>query len=156
MPRRFLLATEQRTRSFAIPVDHVEMAKHYVLSVDDLALVRTKRRSINRLGFAIQLCLLQHPGQGLGPGEHPPSDNRLRAHQLGVSPDGSTLRSPAITSGTTAIQAPASGRYVMFVPRFHSKPLNGSFEQIVQRPQVRESGLDFPYAAAWRSMFHTR
>jgi TnpA family transposase len=54
MPRRSLLSTEQRTRLFAIPVGHAEMAKHYVLSADDLALVRTKRRSINQLGFAIQ------------------------------------------------------------------------------------------------------
>jgi TnpA family transposase len=87
MPRRFLLSTEQRTRLFAIPVDHAEMAKHYVLSADDLALVRTRRRSINRLGFAIQLCLLQHPGQGPGPGEHPPEAMiGFVAHQLGVSP----------------------------------------------------------------------
>ena len=66
MPRRSLLSIEQRTRLFAIPVDHAEMAKHYVLSPDDLALIRTKRRSVNRLGFAIELCLLRHPGQGLG------------------------------------------------------------------------------------------
>jgi hypothetical protein len=37
---------------FAVPVDHAEMAKHYVLSADDLVFVRTKRRSVNRLGFA--------------------------------------------------------------------------------------------------------
>ena len=39
MPRRSLLSNEQRTRLFAVPVDHAEMAKHYVLSADDLALV---------------------------------------------------------------------------------------------------------------------
>jgi hypothetical protein len=31
------------------------MARHYVLSADDLALIRTKRRVSNRLGFAVQL-----------------------------------------------------------------------------------------------------
>jgi len=36
MPRRSLLSNEQRTRLFAVPVDHAEMAKHYVLSADDL------------------------------------------------------------------------------------------------------------------------
>ena len=56
MPRRSLLSNEQRTRLFAVPVDHAEMAKHYVLSADDLVFVRTKRRSANRLGFAVQLC----------------------------------------------------------------------------------------------------
>ena len=87
MPRRSLLSTEQRTRLFAIPVGHAEMAKHYVLSADDLALVRTKRRSINQLGFAIQLCLLQHPGQGLGPGERPPEAMiGFVARQLCVAP----------------------------------------------------------------------
>ena len=49
MPRRSLLSNEQRTRLFAIPVNHPEMATHYVLSADELALVRTKRRSVNRL-----------------------------------------------------------------------------------------------------------
>ena len=47
--------------------------KHYMLSPEDLVPVRAKRRSMNRLGFAVQLCLLRHPGQGLGPGEQPPS-----------------------------------------------------------------------------------
>jgi TnpA family transposase len=72
MPRRTLLSSEQRTRLFAIPIDPAEMARHYVLSTEDLALIRSKRRTVNRLGFAIQLCLLRHPGQGLGPDEHPP------------------------------------------------------------------------------------
>ena len=57
MSRRSLLSPEQRARLFGIPTDHAEMAKYYVLSAEDLALVRTKRRSTNRLGFAIQLCL---------------------------------------------------------------------------------------------------
>jgi hypothetical protein len=63
------------------------MATHYVLSSDDLALVRTKRRSVNRLGFAIELCLLRYPGQGLEPGENPPEVMiGFVARQLGVSP----------------------------------------------------------------------
>jgi TnpA family transposase len=72
MPRRTLLSSEQRIRLFAIPTDSAEMARHYALSSDDRELIRTKRRAINRLGFAIQLCLLRYPGQGIGPGEHPP------------------------------------------------------------------------------------
>lgn len=87
MSRRSLLSTEQRTRLFAIPVDPAEMAKHYMLSAEDLALVRTKRRTVNRLGFAIQLCLLRHPGQGLGPGKRPPEGMiGFVAQQLQVSP----------------------------------------------------------------------
>jgi Domain of unknown function (DUF4158) len=50
MPRRFLLSAEQRTRLFAIPVDYAEMAKHYVLSADDLALVRASGAPSTGLG----------------------------------------------------------------------------------------------------------
>ena len=61
------------------------MVRHYVLGADDLALIRTKRRSINRLGFAIQLCLLRYPGLGMGPAEQPPEAMiAFVAHQLGV------------------------------------------------------------------------
>jgi hypothetical protein len=48
-------------------------------------LIRTKRRSINRLGFAIQLCLLKYPGMGMGPAEQPPEAMiAFVAHQLGM------------------------------------------------------------------------
>jgi len=72
MPRRSLLSAEQRARLFDVPTTPAEMAKHYVLSPEDLLLVRAKRRNMNRLGFAAQLCILRHPGQGLGPGQQPP------------------------------------------------------------------------------------
>ena len=72
MPRRSLLSAEQRARLFDVPTTPAEMAKHYVLSPEDLMLVRAKRRSMNRLGFAVQLCLLRYPGQGLGPGQPSP------------------------------------------------------------------------------------
>ncbi len=44
-----------------------------MLGPEDLSLVRAKRRAFNRLGFAVQLCLLRHPGQGLGAGQHLPA-----------------------------------------------------------------------------------
>jgi TnpA family transposase len=72
MSRRALLSAEQRDRLFAIPADRAEMARYYVLGADDLALIRSKRRGMNRLGFAVQLCLLRYPGQGLGVGDRPP------------------------------------------------------------------------------------
>lgn len=73
MSRRTLLSPEQRARLFAVPTTPAEMARHYVLSPEDLPLVRSKRRAVNRFGFAVQLCLLRHPGQGLVPGQQPPA-----------------------------------------------------------------------------------
>ena len=87
MSRRTLLSAEQRDRLFAIPVERAEMARHYLLGADDLALIRFKRRGMNRLGFAVQLCLLRYPGQGLGPGDRPPEAMIMFvAEQVGVPP----------------------------------------------------------------------
>lgn len=88
MPRRTLLFAEQRNRLFAIPNTPAEMARYYVLGSEDLLLVRGKRRAFNRLGFAVQLCLLRQPGQGLDPGHHPPAAMlAFVAAQLGISPN---------------------------------------------------------------------
>ncbi len=87
MSRRALLSPEQRIRLFGIPVDQAEMARHYVLSVEDLALVRAKRRVSNRLGFAVQLCVLRYPGRALDPVEAPPvSMLSFVANQIGTDP----------------------------------------------------------------------
>jgi len=69
---RALLSVEQRDRLFAIPIDRADMARHYVLGAEDLKLIGSKRRAPNRLGFAVQLCLLRYPGHGLAPRDHPP------------------------------------------------------------------------------------
>ena len=53
MPRRSLLSNEQRTRLFAIPVDHAEM--RYVLSADDLALVLAQRPHFLRFVCRLRL-----------------------------------------------------------------------------------------------------
>jgi TnpA family transposase len=87
MPHRTLLSPEQRTRVLGIPTEAAEMAKHYVLSTEDLALVRTKRRLSNRLGFAVQLCALRHPGRPLEPSEVPPAAMlAFGANQVGADP----------------------------------------------------------------------
>ena len=64
-----------------------EMVRHWMLTERDLALVNERRRHHNRLGFAVQLCLLRYPGWPLKPGEMPPS-NLLEcvAEQLTVAP----------------------------------------------------------------------
>ena len=58
-----------------------------MLDVDDLALVRARRRAGNRLGFAVQLCALRHPGRVLDPLEAPPVPMLVFvAKQIGVDP----------------------------------------------------------------------
>jgi TnpA family transposase len=85
MSRRTLLSSEQRARLFSILTDPAEMATHYVLNSEDLALVRAKRRASNRLGFAVQLCALRHPGRPLDPSEAPPAPMlAFVANQLNV------------------------------------------------------------------------
>lgn len=87
MPHRTLLSPEQRTRVLGIPTEAAEMAKHYVLSTGDLALVRTKRRLSNRLGFAVQLCAFRHPGRPLERSELPPAAMlAFVANQVGADP----------------------------------------------------------------------
>lgn len=87
MPRRTLLSAEARSGLFSVTTERAEMARHYVLDAADLALIRARRRAANRLGFAVRLCLLRHPGTGLGPGERPPAAMvAFVAEQLGVPP----------------------------------------------------------------------
>jgi hypothetical protein len=87
MPPRTLLSSEQRTRLFAIPTDLADMTRHYVLDADDLALVGARRRAGNRLGFAVQLCALRHPGRVLDPSESLPDPMLVFiAKQIGVDP----------------------------------------------------------------------
>jgi len=87
MSPRALLSADQRARLFGIPVDQAEMARHYVLGPEDLALVRAKRRAANRLGFAIQLCALRYPGRAFEPLEAPPAPMlSFVASQIGADP----------------------------------------------------------------------
>ena len=87
MPRRALLTADQRARLFAIPVDPAEMARHYIFDKSDLARIRSKRRAVNQLGFAVQMCLFRFPGQGLGSGSRLPEPFLLFfANQLGIDP----------------------------------------------------------------------
>ena len=82
-----------------------------MLSAEDLALIRAKRRSSNRLGFAVQLCLLRHPGQGLGPGEQPPEAMiAFVARQLGVPTGGCspTTRCGTRPDGSTPLELQAT------------------------------------------------
>jgi len=62
MARRQLLTEEERRLLFGVPTDRDSLARHHTLTRADLDLVATRRGDPNRLGFAVQLALLRHPG----------------------------------------------------------------------------------------------
>jgi hypothetical protein len=71
MARRQLLTNEERQALLGIPLDADSMARCFTLSRADQELVARRRRDANRIGFAVQLALLRHPGIGLAQLEQP-------------------------------------------------------------------------------------
>jgi len=70
--RRQQLGEAQVADLFDPPTDQRELVRHYTLSAADLAAVRRCRGDHNRLGYALMLCYLRHPGRALRAGERPP------------------------------------------------------------------------------------
>ncbi len=67
MPRRSILSASERDSLLVLPDTQDELIRHYTFSEPDLSLIRQRRGDANRLGIAVQLCLLRFPGQGLLP-----------------------------------------------------------------------------------------
>lgn len=65
MARRSLLTAEERRRLFGVPTDEREIIRHYTLSPDDLEWLSRRHGPANKIGAAVQLCLLRHPGFGM-------------------------------------------------------------------------------------------
>jgi TnpA family transposase len=57
-----------------IPLDRAGLIEHYVLSEQDLSLIRQRRGDHNHLGIALQLALLRFPGTALLADEAPPQE----------------------------------------------------------------------------------
>ena len=88
MPRRSVLTERQRSALFDLPTDDASMLRHYTLADDDLEHVNDRRRSENRIGFALQLCALRYPGRLLSSDEVIPEKVlRFIAAQLGLTGD---------------------------------------------------------------------
>ena len=87
MPHRIVLSQSQREGFTALPIELTELAKHYTLSDVDLGMIRKRRESKNRIGFAIQLCLMRFPGRRLQSSEQLP-DKLIAfvAEQIAVNP----------------------------------------------------------------------
>ncbi|UXT61275.1 Tn3 family transposase (plasmid) [Agrobacterium fabrum] len=74
MPRRVTLTDRQKDALLRLPTSQADLLKHYTLSDEDLEHIRHRRRSHNRFGFALQLCVLRYPGRVLAPGELIPAE----------------------------------------------------------------------------------
>ncbi len=66
MGGRDLLSADEHAKLFGIPVERDALARCYGFGPGDLALIERRREDRNRLGFAIQLALMRHPGLTLG------------------------------------------------------------------------------------------
>src|SRR5271154_6855116 len=71
--RRQQLTETQIASLFDPPTEPRELVRHYTLTETDLAIVRRCRGDHSRLGCALMLCYLRHPGRPLRANERPPS-----------------------------------------------------------------------------------
>ena len=85
MARRRLLNAEAWNRLLMPPIEERDMVRHFTLSREDLALIRSRRTEATQLGFAMLLLYLRCPGRVLAAGETPPAPIiAFVARQLGV------------------------------------------------------------------------
>lgn len=89
MRKHELLTDAERERLIGIPTGRDELARLYTLEEPDLDLILQRRGDGNRLGFALQLAVLRHPGTMLAQllaraGRPPEALVRYLAHQLHV------------------------------------------------------------------------
>ena len=74
MKKHEILSPLSRAALFDPPTDPGLIVRHYMFSPEDMALIRRRRRSANRLGFAVNLAYLRFPGRAFGVEEAPPAD----------------------------------------------------------------------------------
>ena len=73
MASRRLVPASVREAILGIPSDIASLERNYLLADDDLDLIGTRRRPENRLGLALHIALLRHPGQGWLDDTDPPT-----------------------------------------------------------------------------------
>ena len=59
------MTDDERRQLFDIPTGQTALIRHYTLSPEELEFALVRRGDRNRLGVALQLCLVWHPGFGL-------------------------------------------------------------------------------------------
>jgi len=88
MPRRRLLTPAERAGLLAFPAAEEDLVRHFSLSEADLSVIGQRRGAHNRLGLAVQLCVLRYPGFVLPADAQPPSAMlAFIGRQLDIDPD---------------------------------------------------------------------
>ena len=88
MARPQRLSEAQIAELFDPPTEQRDLVRHFTLSEADLGAIRRCRGDHNRLGYALMLCYLRHPGRALRSGERPPPALlAFVAEQIGIFPD---------------------------------------------------------------------
>src|SRR5277367_6706720 len=89
MMRRQQLTETQIAALFEPSMEQRDLVRHYTLTETDLAMIRRCRGDHSRLGYALMLCYLRHPGRPLRTNERPPAVLVLFvAEQIDVRPGG--------------------------------------------------------------------
>ena len=88
MARPQRLNETQIAELFDPPTEQRDLVRHFTLSEADLGAIRRCRGDHNRLGYALMLCYLRHPGRALRSGERPPPALlAFVAEQIWILPD---------------------------------------------------------------------
>ena len=86
--RRQQLTETQIAALFDPPTEPRELVRYYTLTETDLAMVRRCRGDHSRLGYALMLCYLRHPGRPVRTNERPPAALvSFVAEQIDVRPE---------------------------------------------------------------------
>lgn len=65
MPRRSVLSELEKQSLLTIPTTFPELSNYYLLSETDISIINQKRGNHNKLGFALLLICMRHPGIGI-------------------------------------------------------------------------------------------
>ncbi|MFJ1311881.1 Tn3 family transposase [Agrobacterium sp. P15N1-A] len=87
MGRRKLINATEAQNLLGLTIDEDSLIRYYTLDAADRLECELRRRPHNKLGFAVQLCVMRQTGRLLGENEEPPSAVVLYvADQLGIEP----------------------------------------------------------------------
>lgn len=87
MGRRKLISAAEAQNLLGLATDEDSLIRHYTLDAADRLECELRRRPHNKLGFAIQLCVMRQTGRLLGENEEPPTAIiHYVADQIGIEP----------------------------------------------------------------------